>query len=170
MWRAGPFPCDVGNIVFNNGEKCGIKVWNRADVDGPDKFWYDQQQKTVLLYEAENPATLFDDVECALTRHIISEGGKSYVLYDGLHLAYGTAHGIGGGGTHDIVVRNCDLCFIGGGHQYPRKTARGEQHVVSPWKRRVPAFGDCWQTSWGFFPLGAGSPTFCLPAQTAALP
>ena len=26
LWRAGPFPCDVGNIVFNNGEKCGIKV------------------------------------------------------------------------------------------------------------------------------------------------
>jgi hypothetical protein len=48
------------------------------------------------------------------------------VLYDGLHLAYGACHGIGGGGTHHITVRNCDLCFIGGGHQH---TTPGGHHV-----------------------------------------
>ncbi len=128
-WRAGPFPCDVGNIIFDGGRACGVKVWNASDVDGPDKFWFDQQTKTVLLHAAENPASRFNQVECALTRHIISEGGKSYVVYDGLHLAYGSAHGIGGGGTHHIIVRNCDLCFIGGGHQYSKKTPRGVRHV-----------------------------------------
>ena len=118
LWRAGPFPCDVGNIVFNNGQLCGIKVWRDSDVNAPHKFWYDAKGGTILLYGQRCPAEIYQDTECALTRHIISQGGKSYVVYDGLHLAYGAAHGVGGGGTHHIVVRNCDLCFIGGGHQY----------------------------------------------------
>jgi len=129
LWRAGPFPVDVGNIVFDNGRSCGIKVWERADVNGPNKFWYDRERKTVLLFAEQNPAASFDDVECALKSHIINQGGKSYVVYDGLHLAYGAAHGVGGGGTHHIVVRNCDLCFIGGGHQHSRQTPRGVRHV-----------------------------------------
>ena len=129
LWETRPIPVDVGNIIFNNGQSCGIKVWERPDVDAPNEFCFDRQQKTVLLYATQNPAALFEDIECALKRHIISQGGKSYVVYDGLHLAYGGAHGIGGGGTHHITVRNCDLCFIGGGHQHSRKTQRGEWHV-----------------------------------------
>jgi len=129
LWETRSIPVDVGNIIFNNGQCCGIKVWNREDVNAPNKFCYDRERKTTLLYAADNPAEKFDDVECALKRHIINQGGKSYVVYDGLHLAYGAAHGIGGGGTHHIIVRNCDLCFIGGGHQHSKKTARGVRHV-----------------------------------------
>ncbi|NOX56656.1 MAG: hypothetical protein GXP27_19865, partial [Planctomycetes bacterium] len=129
VWRAGPFPCDVGNIIFNNGEVCGSKVWTSTDVDEPYKFCYERESNTVLLYAAKNPAELFEDIECALTRHIIPQSGRHHVIYDGLHLAYGSAHGIGGGGTHHIVVRNCDLSFIGGGHQYTKQTPRGPRHV-----------------------------------------
>ncbi len=129
LWCSGPFPVDVGNIIFNNGQSCGIKVWSREDVNAPKKFWYDAGHKSILLFTTTNPAESFDDIECALKRHIINQGSKSYVVYDGLHLAYGAAHGIGGGGTHHIIVRNCDLCFIGGGHQHSKKTARGVRHV-----------------------------------------
>jgi hypothetical protein len=129
IWMTGPFPCDVGNIIFNDGETCGIKVWDESDLDRQNEFWYDQENKVIKLYSTRNPAELYDDIECALTRHIIDEGGRSYVIYDGLHLAYGAAHGIGGGNTHHIIVRNCDLCFIGGGHQYSRKTEKGWRHV-----------------------------------------
>jgi hypothetical protein len=34
-----------------------------------------------------------------------------------LALQNGAAHGIGGGNTHHIVVRDCDIAWIGGGHQ-----------------------------------------------------
>lgn len=129
LWQTRPLPVDVGNIIFNNGQNCGIKMWERTDVDEPNEFCYDRQLKTVLLYAIENPAIRFDDIECALKHHIINQGGRSYVIYDGLHLAYGGAHGIGGGGTHHITVRNCDLCFIGGGHQHSRETAGGVRHV-----------------------------------------
>jgi hypothetical protein len=120
------FRDNADNIVFNDGQGCGIKVWRASDVNAPHKFWYDPEQKQVLLYAERSPPGCYRDIECALTRHIISQGGKSYVLYDGLHLAYGACHGIGGGGTHHITVRNCDLCFIGGGHQY---TTPGGHHV-----------------------------------------
>ena len=129
LWQAGPFPCDVGNIIFNNGETCGKKRWSVAELDEPHEFCYEPETKTVVLYAAKNPAISSMDIECALTRHIIPESGRHHVIYDGLHLAYGSAHGIGGGGTHHIVVRNCDLSFIGGGHQYTKETPRGPRHV-----------------------------------------
>ncbi len=129
IWSAAPFAVDVGSIIFNDGAVCGFKVWEPADLDEPNKFWYDRENKVVKLYSSRNPAELYDDVQCALKRHIINQSGRSYVIYDGLHLAYGAAHGIGGGGTHHIIVRNCDLCFIGGGCQYSKKTAHGFRHV-----------------------------------------
>ncbi|NOY82850.1 MAG: hypothetical protein GXP31_17775 [Kiritimatiellaeota bacterium] len=128
-WQTGPFPVDVGNIIFNNGETCGNKVWEGAALDRQNQFWYDRQSKMVKIYSRHNPATLYDDIECALTRHIISESGRSYVVYDSLHLAYGAAHGIGGSGMHDIIIRNCDLCFIGGGCQAARKTRNGWRYT-----------------------------------------
>ncbi len=129
IWATGPFPVDVGNIIFNNGETCGSKVWEGAALDQQNKFWYDRESKMVKMYSRHNPATLYDDIECALTRHIINENGRSYVVYDGLHLAYGAAHGIGGSGMHDIIIRNCDLCFIGGGCQAARKTKKGWRYT-----------------------------------------
>ena len=129
VWSAAPFAVDVGSIIFNDGAVCGFKVWEPADLDEQNKFWYDVKTKAVRVYSSQNPAQRYDDVECALKRHIINQSGRSYVIYDGLHLAYGAAHGIGGGGTHHIIVRNCDLCFIGGGCQYTKKTAHGFHHV-----------------------------------------
>jgi predicted dehydrogenase len=48
----------------------------------------------------------------------VDEGGKSYVIYEDLDLRYGGAHGIGGGSTHHIIVKDCDLLYIGGGDQF----------------------------------------------------
>jgi hypothetical protein len=129
IWSSANLPQDVGNIIFNDGKLCGIKVWSEADLKRPNTFWYDAKGRLVKLHCPRNPPEQFDDIECALKRHIINQGGRSYVTYDGLHLAYGGAHGIGGGSTHHIIVRNCDLCFIGGGHQFTRTTGGRVRHV-----------------------------------------
>jgi hypothetical protein len=118
IWSTGKFNIDVGNIIFDNGKQCGIKMWNKKDLDFQNEFWYDKENKNLLLYSVDNPAKIYKDIECALTDHIINQWGKSYIIYDGLHLAYGAAHGVGGGDTHHIIVRNCDISFIGGGCQY----------------------------------------------------
>ena len=129
VWCAGPLAVDVGSIIFNDGKLCGFKVWEPTDLDEQNRFWYDRENKVVRLYSTRNPTEIYDDIECALKKHIINQNGRSYVIYDGLHLAYGAAHGIGGASTHHIVIRNCDLCFIGGGRQYTKKTAHGFHHV-----------------------------------------
>lgn len=108
---------DVGNIIFDGEAFCGVKVWNREDLKEQGQYWYDEERRTVTLYSEKNPALHYTDIECALREHIIDQTNASYVIYENLALRYGAAHGIGGGTTHHIIVRDCDLSYIGGGDQ-----------------------------------------------------
>ena len=109
---------DVGNIIFDDEASCGVKVWNEADLDAQGKYWYDEDRELLKLYSAGNPATRYSSIECALRRHMINQSSASYVIYEHLALKYGGAHGIGGGSTHHIIVRDCDFGYIGGGDQH----------------------------------------------------
>jgi hypothetical protein len=107
--------CDIGNIIFDNEKTCGVKKWYEEDLDKQGEFWYDKENSVIKIYSIDNPASYYSDIECALTTTIIDESNKSYVIYENLELKYGGAHGIGGGNTHHIIVRDCDLSYIGGG-------------------------------------------------------
>ncbi len=111
-------PRDVGNIIFDHGAAWGWKKWSMVDLVNERDYWYDGQQHRVVLRLAENPAQRFKSVELALNKHIISQSGKHYVTYENLDLRYGAAHGVGGGSTHHITIRDCDFSWIGGGHQF----------------------------------------------------
>jgi hypothetical protein len=115
-----PLSVDVGNIIFDQGKATGFKKWSVADLKADGDYYYDGRAWQVTLHAKANPATLYKSVELALNRHIIDEGGRGYVTYEDLDLRYGAAHGIGGGSTHHITVRNCDISYIGGGHQLTR--------------------------------------------------
>ena len=115
-----PLSADVGNIVFDHGASTGVKKWSVADLAREGDFFYDAHAWQVTLRFAGNPATRHRSIELALNRHLIDEGGLGFVTYEGLALRYGAAHGIGGGGTRHIIVRDCDLSWIGGGHQTTR--------------------------------------------------
>jgi len=108
---------DVGNIILNGGEACGVKKWLDADLKQQGDFWYDRRGQRVKLYSTEPPTAHYRDIECALYVHQIDESGRCYVTYENLALLYGGAHGIGGGNTHHITVRDCDFGFIGGADQ-----------------------------------------------------
>lgn len=114
----GGLPVDVGNIIFDGGKSCGVKVWKPADLKAQDQYWYDEERQLVKVYSIGNPAERHASIECALRRHIIDESGARYVTFENLHLTCGGAHGIGGGSTHHITVRDCDISWIGGGSQY----------------------------------------------------
>lgn len=109
---------DIGNLIFNGGESCGVKVWNIQDVNAQGKYWHDAEKSTVSLWSVENPARYYRQIELAERSHIVDQSGKSYVKYENLDLRCGAAHGFGGGSVHHIVIKNCDLSFIGGGLQY----------------------------------------------------
>lgn len=111
-----PIKYDIGNLIFDNGTSFGMKVFFEKELDAQDKFWYDG--KTVKVYSCKNPAELYKDIECAVTKYIVDENYKSYVKYSDLALKYGAAHGIGGADTHHIIVSNCDISYIGGGELF----------------------------------------------------
>lgn len=123
VWRASvkhcdPVRSDVGILILNGGEKWGVKKWKLDDLKNPLDYWYDAEKKRVFVACEGNPAARFKSVELALTRHIVDQGGRHDITYDGLAVRYGGAHGFGGGGTQRITIRNCDVYWIGGGLQF----------------------------------------------------
>ena len=111
---------DVGNIIFDHGAAWGVKRWELDDLHADRDYWYDRQRHSVVLYLQQHPARRFKSIELAINKHIINQGGRWHVVYENLDLRYGAAHGVGGGNTHHIVVRDCDISWIGGGHQFTR--------------------------------------------------
>ena len=118
-----PLNADVGCVIFD-GQTTGFKKWKLADLKNDGDYFYDELDWRVFLRASANPATLHRGIELALRRHIIDEGGCAYVTYENLDLRYGAAHGIGGGSTRHITVRDCDISFIGGGLQMRREDGK----------------------------------------------
>lgn len=118
IWRASGFLVDVGNIIFNH-ESVGIKVYTSGALNGQGKFWYDSANNQVRMYSTANPATVYNSIECALTQNIINEVSLSFIRYENLELKYGGTHGIGGYEQYHIIVRNCDISWMGGGYLDP---------------------------------------------------
>jgi hypothetical protein len=135
-------PRDVGIVILNHGEKWGVKKWTLADVKAPCDYWYDEDGKRVFLACDANPAKKFQSVELALTRHIVNEGNRHDVVYDGLAVRYGGAHGFGGGSTARIVIRACDVYWIGGGLQYWKKRDNGTTYPVR-FGNGIEFWGNC---------------------------
>jgi hypothetical protein len=135
-------PHDVGIVILNHGEKWGVKKWTLEDVKAPYDYWYDEDGKRVFLACEANPAQKFSSVELALTRHIVNEGNCHDVTYDGLAVRYGAAHGFGGGSTRRIIIRNCDVYWIGGGLQFWKKRPDGTTYPVR-FGNGIEFWGNC---------------------------
>jgi len=119
-----PLSVDVGNAIFDHGARCGWKKWSVDELENPYDYYYDGSSWRVFLHSEVNPATVHKSIELAMKRHVVNQSGAHHVVYDGLAVKYGAAHGFGGGGTHHLVIRNCDLAYIGGGHQFTRPGGR----------------------------------------------
>ncbi|MDO5565530.1 MAG: hypothetical protein Q4G59_02655, partial [Planctomycetia bacterium] len=117
--------CDVGNLIFDHGQykklhRCGIKKWSLDDCKNPGEYWYDSAEQRVYLRFDTNPGSEFKSLELALNSHIVAQGNCHDIVYENLAVAYGAAHGFGGGDTQRLVIRKCDVYYIGGGHQHTR--------------------------------------------------
>ena len=108
---------DVGNIILD-GTKAAFKKWTRADLKTQDDFWYDEKSIRVVYYSDDNPAKKYKNIEAALHRHIVDHTICSHVVFDGLDIRYGAAHGFGGTKAKHCVYRNLDVSWIGGADQY----------------------------------------------------
>ncbi|MGN0853774.1 MAG: hypothetical protein ACI4Q3_10430 [Kiritimatiellia bacterium] len=135
IWRMetdprAQLPFDVGIFICDHGAKWGVKKWDAESLARPLDYWDDRTNERVLVRWDGNPAKAFRSIELAFTRHVVDEGGCHDVVYDGLAVRYGAAHGFGGGSTRNITIRNCDIYWIGGGLQYWRVNAKGVRYPV----------------------------------------
>ncbi len=131
LWKCEkPSRFELGNIIFNHGAKgCARKVDKPEQLPGHDLFFcWVEADKAVYLVSRRNPAKRFSSIELAEKQHIIVEGNCHDIVYDGLWLRYGAAHGIGGGNVSNIVIRNCDICWIGGSTLYYDDGGRGVRY------------------------------------------
>ena len=125
------FSCDAGILILDHGEKWGVKrMWGPHELVNDLDFWYDPEEHVTVVKYPGNPAAAFRSIEIAKTTHVVEENGRHDVTYDGLCVRYGAAHGFGGGSTENIVIRNCDICWIGGGLQYWKTNAQGHRYPV----------------------------------------
>lgn len=113
------FKEDVGNIIFDKGDECALKIAGAKgqkgtveDLKSDLQFLYSDKTKELYLYSEENPALRFSSVEIATYGHIIRLASGCTV--EGLKLLYGGSHGIQGKSVHDVVIRNCEIGYIGG--------------------------------------------------------
>ncbi len=131
IWRATidtsrRLPFDVGILVCDHGKRWGVKKWCNPDwkieelVEPLDYFYDPAKMRVVVRYDG-NPGKAFSSIELAYTKHVVNQGSRHDIVYDGLAVRYGAAHGFGGGSTRNITIRNCDIYWIGGGLQFWKK-------------------------------------------------
>ena len=79
VWRyTGTFPSEVCNVVFNNGESCGILRWRIEDLQQPGDWHYTgigmhsadggrgDPDGVLYLCSAANPGAAYASIECVL--------------------------------------------------------------------------------------------------------
>ena len=88
-----------GGVARHGGERRCVKKWRFGDVKDPLDYWYDEANRRVVVKFYKNPADEFASIELAKTAPVVSGDGKHDVIYDGLTVRYGAAHGFAGGDT-----------------------------------------------------------------------
>ncbi|MDD5602942.1 MAG: hypothetical protein PHG48_02510 [Eubacteriales bacterium] len=130
-----PFSNEPGNIIFNDGETCGIKkflgekdYWGGRypgvedfngvnDLDEDLEFYHDIASGKLYIYSEDgNPAERYSSIEIAHKPHTIRNGGND-VTIDNLCIKYTGSHGISSGTCKGLTVTNCEFGWIGGSIQ-----------------------------------------------------
>ncbi|MBN2772776.1 MAG: T9SS type A sorting domain-containing protein [Prolixibacteraceae bacterium] len=106
---------DIGNLIFNEGNFCGTKVFSENDLTSQGDFWYDANNQLLKIRSETNPVNYYTSIELARSEHIIEYYYKAYTIIENLDLRYGAQHGINCVDSHDLTVRNVDFSYIGGG-------------------------------------------------------
>jgi len=109
---------DAGNIIFNQGEICGIKIAD--EIKGYEGLVSELKNDLefvhyngyVYLYSATNPALRFSSIEIAY--YIDGINLADGVTLDGIRVLYAGAHGMQAKNEDNITINNCEVGFCGG--------------------------------------------------------
>jgi len=115
---------DVGNLIFD-GCRAGVKCWTKEQLKSDGCFWFDPETRHVWLVSTVNPAESNREIEAALRgNHVVNLSNVHHAVFSKLDVRYGAAHGFGGSDNSFVTIRDCDISWIGGGHQFSRPEGR----------------------------------------------
>lgn len=112
---------DVGNIVFDHGRAVGICIYTKlSDLSKNLEYYWDKDYSTLYLYLEKNPSTVFYDIEFCISGNLLQSPRNCHdVTIENLSLKYVGTHAIRfENGAEDIIIRNCEIGWIGGAIQY----------------------------------------------------
>lgn len=118
---------DAGIVVFNHGEKAGVKKTELSALKAEGDFYYDSSANKVYVLSLVNPAEKYYSIEIGICNHLISISGTAKnVTFENLTLKYTGAHGISVlDGAENITVKNCEIGFVGGSYMSGTTTRYG---------------------------------------------
>jgi len=118
------FSKEIGNIIFNNEARVGIRNWSLDEISagGQGYYYYDTTANRLYLYSTANPASYYSSIELAEDDIIIyvygpggSWTGTYYDIIENLDLRYSAAIGVEVGyKSHNITIQNLEVSWIGG--------------------------------------------------------
>lgn len=126
IWRyTGTFASEVCNVIFNDGDSCGILRWTIDDLREPGDWHYtgfgasadggqSKQPGMLYLHSPTNPGRAYRDIECALWGQRKLVCGQHDVVFENLSFRNAGVHGYQDLQTHNVVIRNCEFRHIGG--------------------------------------------------------
>lgn len=130
---------DIGALIFDGGEQCGIKVVKLYNDDKTESvnhetgepfytyrdlcrdlnFWHayraDEEKALYLCSTQGNPGERFGSIEFSPKGNILTAARG--VTVDNLCFKYGGSHGVACGSTENLTVQNCEFGWIGGSIQ-----------------------------------------------------
>jgi hypothetical protein len=130
LWRyTGKLTSEVCNLIFNDGEHCGILRWRIEDLKQTGEWHFTgigmstggesgnrrvNQEEVLYLCSPINPGLAYSSIECALWGQRRLAGGQHDVVLENLSFRNSGVHGYQEYHTRNVVIRNCEFRFIGG--------------------------------------------------------
>ena len=117
---------DVGNLLFftqaesthkSEPDQTGWKHWSTEGMNSDGDYHFDRYSRilTVFCSKGSPDKCWPGGIEAALDITQIELNNVQNVVIDGIALKYGAAHGINGENVNGVVIRQCDVSWIGGG-------------------------------------------------------
>ncbi len=109
-------PTDLGNIIFDHGVAVTSpgRRHSLAELRKNYDYYFDLETKTAYVFvNLGNPGEVFSSIEMAPNEHTIMIRTDNHIV-ENLCIKYSGGHGVSTGGSNNIVVRNCEIGWIGG--------------------------------------------------------
>lgn len=119
IWKVTVADSDIGLVVFNHGEKVGVKKLNGIiTLEKNGDYYFNQKQDTLYLYcDKGNPGKVYDDIELGLNKAAFSVLNTDDVTIDNVRIKYIGRFGVDISTSDNTIVTNCEIGFIGGAIQ-----------------------------------------------------